>query len=343
MPTKAQDRYVWDTLVNGGTRNICELAAPLVPSDTIMNEDMLKAIFQNPDFQLFLNSIPAEVGVGDVSSNIRYKHDKVVNHDVVKNTVTFLEFYRKRNDHPVVVTAFPRSQRYYSFKMNEDGTVYVKNNKTGTREEDKEEILQKFFEHVGLDSSKRQKMRMSSEGAHFYTYLADVLSLIVQMDFYYHQEMFEEKYLCPDIINSTTGDICGNLRLKPVTSDSGKIWKPKADFDYLYFSKEKSYQTQTYMFPKEGSIEKVYAQFWELLRDTENGAKKMLREHFTNVNEWKRWSDYSVNDIDDGIAACVVLHSHKAVSNDEMNDLEKRTKQMFDGVVTQWFDDLSEE
>ena len=277
MPTKAQERYVWDTLVNGGTRNICELGGPLVAADPLINEDMLKAIFQNHDFYLFLNSIPAELGVGDVSSNLRYKHDKMVNHAVVKNTVTFLEFYRKMNDNPVVVTAFPRSQRYYSFKMNEDGTVNVKNNKTGTREEDKEEILQNFFEHVGLDTSRRQKMRMSSEGAHFYTYLADVLSLIVQMDFYYHPEMFEEKTLCPDIVNSTTGDICGNLKLKPITSSSGRVWEPKPDFDYLYFSKERSSQTQKYMFPKEGSIEKVYAQFWELLRDTENGAKKMLR------------------------------------------------------------------
>ena len=94
MPTKAQERYVWDTLVNGGSRNICELAGPLVPSDLLMNEDMLKCIFQNPDFHLFLNSIPAELGVGDVSSNLRFKHDKMINNDVIKNTVTFLEFYR---------------------------------------------------------------------------------------------------------------------------------------------------------------------------------------------------------------------------------------------------------
>lgn len=347
MPTKAQERYVWDTLVNGGSRNICELAGPLVPSDLLMNEDMLKCIFQNPDFHLFLNSIPAELGVGDVSSNLRFKHDKMINHDVIKNTVTFLEFYRKMNDHPVVVTAFPRPERYYSFKMNEDGSVYVKNNKTGTREEDKEEILQNFFEHIGLDISKRQRMRMSSEGAHFYTYLADVLSLIVQMDFYYHPEMFEEKTLCPDVVNSSTTTASGEVRLKSVETSSGRVWEPKPEFDYLYFSKDTNHvmrkYVQKYMFPKRGSIEKVYAQFWELLRDTENGAKKMLREHFTNVNEWKRWSDYSVNDVDDGITACVVLHSHKTVSNDEMNDLEKRTKQMFADVVTQWLDDLSEE
>ena len=182
MPTKAQDRYVWDILVSGGSRNICELGGPLVAAPPLIKDDMLKAIFQENDLQLFLNSIPAELGVGDVSSNLRYKHDKEINHAVVKNTVTFLEFYRKMNDNPVVVTAFPRSQRYYSFKLNEDGSVDVKNNKTGEREEDKEEIIHKFFETVGLDSTKRQRMRMSSEGAHFYTYLADVLSLIVQVD-----------------------------------------------------------------------------------------------------------------------------------------------------------------
>ena len=342
MPTKAQNRYVWDCLISGGTRNICELGGALVAADPLINEEMLKAIFQNYDLQLFLNSIPAELGVGDVSSNLRYKTDREINQAVVKNTVTFLEFYRKMNDNPVVVTAFPRSQRYYSFKLNEDGTVHVKNNKTGTRETDKEEILHNFFERIGLDLSKRQRMRLSSEGAHFYTYLADVLSLIVQIDYYYHPEMFEEKTLCPDVINSTTGDICGNLRLKPVTSGSGRIWEPKPDFDYLYFSKEKTSQSQKYMFPKQGSIEKVYSQFWELLRDTENGAKKMVREHFGNVNEWKRWSDYSVNDVDDGITVCVVLHSHMTVPNEELNDLEKRSKDKFQEIVDTWFGDLTE-
>ena len=125
--------------------------------EPLINEDMLKAIFQNQDLQLFLDSIPAEVGVGDVSSNLRYKTDKEINNAVVKNTVTFLEFYRKMNDNPVVVTAFPRSQRYYSFKLNEDGTVHVNNNKTGTRETDKEEILHNFFERIGSDLSKRQR------------------------------------------------------------------------------------------------------------------------------------------------------------------------------------------
>lgn len=342
MPTKAQERYVWDSLLNGGSRNICELAGPLVAAAPLIKYEMLKTIFQNYDLQLFLNSIPAELGVGDVSSNLRYKNDKDVNHAVVKNTVTFLEFYRKINDNPVVVTAFPRPQRYYSFKMKDDGSMEVKNNKTGEREEDKEGILTTFFEKVGLDISKRQRMRMSSEGAHFYTYLADVLSVIVQMDYYYHPEMFEEVSLCPDVVNSTTGDVCGNLRLKPVTSSIGRVWKPIPDFEYLYFSKESSSQTQKYMFPKKGSIEKVYSQFWELLRDTENGAKKMVREHFANVNEWKRWSDYSVNDVDDGITACMVLLSHNTVSNGELSDLEKRTKVKFQEIVGTWFGDLTE-
>ena len=342
MPTKAQNRYVWDCLISGGTRNICELGGGLVAADPLINEDMLKAIFQNQDLQLFLDSIPAELGVGDVSSNLRHKTDKEINNAVVKNTVTFLEFYRKMNDNPVVVTAFPRSQRYYSFKLNEDGTVHVKNNKTDTRETDKEEILHNFFERIGLDLSKRQMMRLSSEGAHFYTYLADVLSLIVQIDYYYHPEMFEEKTLCPDVINSSTRTASGEFRLKPVKSASGRVWEPKSEFDYLYFRKEKTSQSQKYMFPKQDSIEKVYSQFWELLRDTENGAKKMVREHFANVNEWKRWSDYSVNDVDDGITACVVLHSHMTVPNEELNDLEKRSKDKFQEIVDTWFGDLTE-
>jgi len=341
MPTKANERYVWDTLENGGSRHICELAAALVSVEPLINEDMLKAIFKEPNLQLFLNSIPAELGVGDVSSNLRYKKCKEVNREVVKNTLTFLEFYRKMNDNPVVVTAFPRTQRYYSFKMNEDGSIDVKNNKTGERESDKEEILGRFFEKVGLDLSKRQKMRMSSEGAHFYTYLADILSMIVQMDYYYHPEMFEEVSLSPDVVNSTTGDAFGNLRLKSVSS-IGRLWTPIPEFDYLYFSKDTNSQTQKYLVPKEGSIEKVYAQFWELFMDTENGTKQMMREHFTNVNEWKRWSDYSVNDVDDGMTACLVYYSHLFVSVGDLSDLEKRTYDKFDEIVKTWFSDLTE-
>jgi hypothetical protein len=338
MPTKPTGRYVLDTFVNRGNRNIYELAAALV-SDGNFSEVMKKGI--NKDVQLFLNSIPAELGVGDVSSNLRYKNDKNVNHAVVKTTISFLEHYRMINENPVVVTAYPRSQRYYSFKMNEDGSVVVKNN-VSSLDEGKQEILNKFLKIVGLDSSKRQKMRLSSEGAHFYTFLADVLSLIVQMNYYYHPEMFEEVSLTPDPINSSTRDIYGNLRLNPVESSSGRIWKPKPNFDYLYFSKEKTSQTQKYMIPKEGSIQKVYHQFWELLDDKENGAKKMIREHFANVNEWKRWSDYSVNDVDDGITACVVLHSHMTVPNEELNDLEKRSKDKFQEIVDTWFGDLTQ-
>ena len=68
----------------------------------------------------------------------------------------------------------------------------------------------------------------------------------------------------------------------------------------------------------------------------------MVREHFANVNEWKRWSDYSVNDVDDGITACVVLYSHMTVSNEELNDLEKRSKNKFQEIVDTWFGDLTE-
>ena len=155
-------------------------------------------------------------------------------------------------------------------------------------------------------------------------------------------EMFEEHVLSPDVVNTTTTTASGEFRLKPVKSSSGRVWEPKEGFDYLYFSKEKTSQSQKYMFPKEGSIEKVYSQFWELFRDTENGAKKMVREHFANVNEWKRWSDYSVNDVDDGITACVVLHSHMTVPNEELNDLEKRSKDKFQEIVDTWFSDLTE-
>jgi hypothetical protein len=344
MPTKANDRYQWDTFEGIGERHIVELAAALVPDTYEMTELALKEMFPEPSLQLFLDSVVSQLGSGDVSSNLRFKHDKGVNNAVVKNTLLFLEFYRKLNTNPVVVTSYPREERVYSFKMKEDGSVTVKNTLSGEGEVDKEVILQEFFKKVDLTTNRRQKMRVSSEGAHHYTYLADLLSLITQVDYYYHQEMFETFYLSPDVVNTSMKKEYGLVEGAPSkylltkVEKAGKTWVPKEGFDYLYFTWLKKEGSQTFMKPKEGAIQKVNHQMWELLRSGENGTKKMIREHFMNVRNFKRWSDYSVNDVDDGITMCAIFYAFMYSSSD--NEIEFGFK--IKGVVDTWYGDLDD-
>ena len=347
MPTKAQIRYQWDKVVGEGGRHIVELAAALPQNSPLLSEMMLKSVFQDKSLQLFLNSTVAKVGAGDVSSNLRFKNDKYVNNAVVKNTLVMLEFYRKLNTNPVVVTSYPRHQRVYSFKMNEDGSVDVKNSVSGEREKDKEFILTEFFKSMSLNLNRRQKMRMSSEGAHFYTYLADLLSLITQIDYYHHPEMFEEVVLSPDVVNTGSVENYESLEETPCkyrltkVEKNGKTWSPKEDFDYLYFTTVKSESGQYYMVPKEGAINKVNHQMWELLSQGDNGTKKMVRDHFLNVEKFHRWSDYSVNDVDDGITMVAIAFAFN--DDNPRMPLEVGIKEQFSKIVNKWYQDLDQE
>ena len=188
-------------------------------------------------------------------------------------------------------------------------------------------------------------MRMSSEGAHFYTYLADLLSLITQVDYYYHPEMFEKVELSPDVVNTSMKEEYGLVEDAPCkyrltkVEKGGKTWEPKEGFDYLYFTGLKKQSSQSFMKPKEGAIKKVSHQMWELLRQGENGTKKMIREHFVNVAKFKRWSDYSVNDVDDGITMCAIYHAFMYSSSDNEINIGLQFKK----VVNMWYGDLDEE
>ena len=341
MPSKAPDRYQWDSIEGVGERSIVELAGPFGRNSI----PELEQILFDPSIQLFLNSLTTQVGSGDVSSNLRFKHDKEINNEVVKNTLVFLEFYRKLNVNPVVITSYSRGERVCSFKMNEDGSMNVENTHTDGREPDKEDILQSFFDRVSLTQNRRQKMRMSSEGAHFYTYLADLLSLITQVDYYHHPEMFEKIELAPDVVNTLTKEEYGLVEEAPCkyrltkVEKGGRTWVPNEGFDYLYFTRLKKESSQPYMLPKEGSVIKVSHQMWELLRPGENGTKKMVREHFVSGSTYKRWSDYSVNDVDDGITMCAIYHAFLYSST----DVEKTVCQQVHGIVNCWLDDLDEE
>ena len=59
---------------------------------------------------------------GNPASNLRFPN-KNTNNIVVENIYNLYKVYRMLNEHPVVITSYPRSQRYISFKMNDNGTL----------------------------------------------------------------------------------------------------------------------------------------------------------------------------------------------------------------------------
>jgi hypothetical protein len=65
----------------------------------------------------------------------------------------------------------------------------------------------------------------------------------------------------------------------------------------------------------------------------------MIREHFVNVANFKRWSDYSVNDVDDGITMCAIYHAFMYSSSDNEINIGLQFKK----VVNMWYGDLDEE
>ena len=77
---------------------------------------------------------------------------------------------------------------------------------------------------------------------------------------------------------------------------------------------------------------------WELLQPGNNGTKQMIREHFTNVANFKRWSDYSVNDVDDGITMCAIYHAFMCAPS-RFSSIGFQ----FKGVVDMWYGDLDED
>ena len=90
--------------------------------------------------------------------------------------------------------------------------------------------------------------------------------------------MFSEKCLSPNVKNIENG-------LDKVVEKFKSPWEPKEGFDYLYFKEDrKGYK---FIFPRDGSIEKVSHQMWQLLSPEENGTKLLVREHFNNINIYK--------------------------------------------------------
>lgn len=274
------------------------------------------------DIKLYCQFDPKPLGSGDVASNLRYKHDKTINNRVVKNMMNLFKLYSDVKSDPIVLTSYPREQRYKTITFLEDGFVKVINNAT-KREIDEDTQEMNHFLKRWISQENLLKMKESTKGARYNTYLADMISFILMMNHKYHPEMFDKIVRNPTVFNTTMLNADGQPYLKPFTKN-GKEWVPK-DFDYLYFEEHGSDGLE-FLVPKEGSIGKIYHQLKQLISLNENGVKEMLRKFLSENSSYERFSDYFVNDVDDYFTILMIKNSYEYVKDSELSMDEKRVK-----------------
>ena len=296
--------------------------------------------FPTEDFEKFLETVSEESVLccqfdpkfakpgedfpyGDVSSNLRYKHDKDINNMVVKNTRLLLKKFKGKD---VFITSVDRTQRYKTFKFLEDGSVQVMDNRTKSEIVHETKLFNEFLKSMGVDNEKMMILKQSSEYGQ--SYLADLISFVYLLNSHYHKECFEDLSCFPLVLNTSTKMYDGSHILKPV-KQGDRVWTPKEGVDYLYFQKiEQSKCECKFKIPKTGSIEKVYHQLNHLLSLQENGVKEMVRKLLVNLEMYERISDYWVNDLDDGFVLLLILNcfKHTSLTTQENNMKEKLEK-----------------
>lgn len=292
--------------------NILEVAGAMVEDDIgdLFSKEMI--IFQNAELK--------GIGEQDPASNLRYKHDSEINNRVVNNYMDMYRTYETLNDNPIVISTYPRKQRKYSFKMEEDGSFSCTNMFTKEKEEDKKEIIENFANSFNLTPNNMKKLRECSKGARYYTYMADCISFILQYFYFYDSNAYETKKIEPIIVDSKTIEN-GDLILKPVAISSDRIWTPKEEFLYLYYKRGNS-DSQDFLIPKVEKVNEIYEFFWDLLSSEDNESKMKIREYMLNINQYKRWSDYCKNDVDDVFTILMISNCFIAKENQSKKEMD---------------------
>lgn len=291
--------------------------------ETISDESVLCCQF-DPKFAKPGEDYP----YGDVSSNLRYKHDKDINNMVVKNTLLLLEKFKGKD---VFITSVDRTQRYKTFKFHDDGNVQVVDNRTKSEIVRETKLFNDFLKSMGISNETMMILKQSSEYGQ--SYLADFISFIYLLNSHYHKECFEDLSCFPLVLNTDSKMYDGSHILKPV-KQGDRVWIPKEGVDYLYFRKiDRSKCDYKFKIPKTGSIEKVYHQLNELLSLQENGVKEMVRKLLVNLEMYERISDYWVNDLDDGFVLLLMLNcfKHTSLTNQE-NSMKEKLEEIISNV-----------
>ena len=291
--------------------SLVEVAAPL-----LLSGDKFKAVLSNmmnKNPLLFLQADLKKRGEKDTASNLRYKHDKAENNQVVDNfQKIFGEYAGASPEKSITITSYPRSERYYSAKLNEDGTLEMhdarkdvpsaraegRSAKNGSVDSEFTELMMNFLNKYDISL---KKYRESCKGAKYNTYLADLLSFLMMYLSFKEPEMFEDKHMGVDVALND---------LEIIPEKNGREWVPKEDFKYLYFKDMGEGEEGAILFrvPKGGDIGRVYELMKKVLMDEENEEKKCIREWLSGYYFYERFSDYWFNDIDDGIAIQMIFH-----------------------------------
>jgi len=285
-------------------------------------EVITEKIKEYKDIKLYCQFDPKPLGSGDVASNLRYKHNKTINNRVVGNTIKLFSLYSEITSGPIILTSYPREQRYKTVTFSEDGFVKVINNATKGEIDEDTQLMNKFLKKW-ITQENLIKMKESTKGARYNTYLADMISFILMMNHRYHPEMFDKIVRNPTVFNTTMMDADGQPYLKSFTKN-GKEWIPK-DFDYLYFE-DYGAEGQEFMMPKKDSIGKIYHQLNQLISLEENVVKEMLRKFLSENSSYQRFSDYFVNDVDDYFTILMIKNAYEYISESELSMDEKLVK-----------------
>jgi hypothetical protein len=277
--------------------SLVEIAAPLLLSGDEIEKILPEMMKKDP--LLFLQADLKKRGEKDTASNLRYKHEKDKNNQVVENFQKLLGEYVGFNpEKPVVITSYPRSERYYSAKLNEDGTMHMNDSRGGSVDRVFSELMMRF---LGKYDIRLDKYRESCKGARYNTYFADLLSFLMMYLSFKRPEMFEDKYMGLDVALND---------LESIPEKNGKEWVPKVDFKYLYFKDMSEGEEGSIHFrvPKSGEIGRVYELMKKILEDGENKEKKGIRAWLLEYSFYERFSDYWFNDIDDALTIQMIFH-----------------------------------
>jgi hypothetical protein len=282
----------------------------------------------------------------DPASNFRDR-DKVQNEQIVVNWMNLFEVHQRvrGKDAGIVCTSIPRSERYFTVKMEDNGKMNVYNNTNNSVNSESSNVLQNFLAHVGLNERRVLNIREASKASGYRTYFADLHALLLALDFRVFPEMFEKVFLKPTLVRMGDNELMSDGSVKPILRErelhGGKVWKPK-DMTYLYFVKSSPMEdkhcphSQSFYVPKSGVISKIYYQLDELLKNEENAVKRMVREkYFLSIYEWTRWSDYLVNDVDDFLTILAIRH---AFSFTYLTPSERVIKEKLDRIIKPWFE-----
>lgn len=306
--------------VDDSKKTLVEFAAPIIFGEGPFQEIMSKILEKRPMF--FLQADLKKRGEKDTASNLRLKKDLTTNNRVVDNFAMMFEMIDKRN--PITITSYPRSVRYYSAKIEEDGKILINDSRTNSVDPEFTELLQTFLEKYNIDLTK---YREACSGAKYNTYLADLISFLLVIKSFINPVIFEEKFMKIDVALNDLDDI---------PEKNGKVWSPKRDFKYLYFkeSREEEENAKRFHVPKNDTICHIYDMMKNILMDVENREKKQVRECLCDSFSYDRFSDYWCNDIDDGLTILMIYH---CFNYGDLSKEELRIKEYLSRVIQSVF------